>query len=95
MPEIHVTGGRLYTSDGRHGVLIQSNQLGLLEAANDYGFLTAALIGPQSFDGTTGALTSTSDGRLRVDTSPTSETVNLFAGPSGWEGSSWSSKSPW
>lgn len=97
MPEIHATGGRLFSTDGRHGVLVRGrDELGLLEAADGVGFLTAAVVGPQSYEpGDPSAITATADGRLRVDTRPTDETVNLFAQPSPWGGNPWSSKSPW
>lgn len=95
MAEIHVVRGRIFLSDGRSGVLMTRDQLALAEATDGVGFLTGAVVGPQSYTDVSGAASITSDGRLRVDTKPTDETVNLFAAPSPWGGSPWSSKSPW
>ena len=94
MPEIHVINGRLYAADGS-GVVVRENQLALLESSGTVAFLTSAVVGAQSYATRNGAITATNDGRLRVDTKPTDETVNLFDAPSAFDGSPWSSKSPW
>lgn len=93
MAEIHVFGGRIYAADGS-GILVTRNELALLTDDDVAAITQAAVVGPQSYEDS-GSLTMTPDGRLRVDTEPTAETVNLFAGPNPWSGSPWSSKSAW
>ena len=97
MPEIHVRGNRIYSASRGHGVLVLADELALLEEADGVAFVHGAAIGVASYDpnDATGAMTLTNDGRLRVDTKPTDETVNPFAAPSPFDGSPWSRKNPW
>lgn len=94
MAEIRIFGGRPYLVSDDHarlGIFTTRDQLAVLTDDDVAAITTGAVVGPQSYQDA-GALTVTNDGAMRVDASPPR---NLFASPSPFDGSPWSSKSPW
>ncbi len=90
MARVRVISGRLYAA-GTTGLIARADELALIETGDGI----AIAISGEDPNGEPAAITMTSENRLRVDTKPTDETVNLFAAPSPWAGNPYSGKSPW
>jgi hypothetical protein len=90
MARVRVISGRLYAANST-GLIARTDELALIEQGD--GIVIA--ISGEDPNGEPTAIQMNAEGRLRVDTKPTDETVNLFAAPSPWAGNPWSSKSPW
>lgn len=82
MPEIHVLDGRLFSTDGA-GFVVREDELALLEAGDGVALSISGSVTGGSDD--TASITLTPDSRLRVDTRPSLDDRNLFAG-SAWAG---------
>lgn len=88
-----VRNGSIYIDSGT-GIFTDSDIVAGVTADSSVE-LSAVVSLPSYVPGDTESMTLTPVGRLRVDTRPADETVNVFAASSPFDGESWSSKSPW
>lgn len=80
MADVIIVRNRLYQDRGL-GIVTNQDRLGAIDGTAGVVGVADVYAGSASYEpGDTGALTVTPTGRLRVDASPTLETVNAWAG---------------